>query len=229
MSDKLIDIENRLRRLEEQLHKETDVVVVLDRSGSMSSNRNDHQEGLQSFIAKQKELPKSFLTFVQFDDIAPFELVYDNVNMEQVKNINIEPRGCTPLLDAIGKTVTYIDKHNRNRDVIFLIVTDGMENASKEYNHQNVRDLINAKKEKGWQFVFVGTNFDVITTGSSLGFDAGKNVTFSNTAGSIKAAYDYSGTKFNSYRSMRAQGCTYNDSASNLDFSQEEIEEIKQA
>lgn len=229
MEDKLKELEDRLNKLESANLKETDVVVVLDRSGSMSSNKNDHQEGLQSFIAKQKDLPKSFLTFVQFDDVAPFELVYDNVPMDKVRNISIEPRGTTPLLDAIGNTVAYIDKQNRNRDVIFLIVTDGMENASKEYNHQSVRDLINAKKKNGWQFVFVGTNFDVLTTGSSLGFDRYKNVSFSNTAGSIKAAYDYSGIKFNSYRSVRAAGCTYDAAATNLDFSAEEIEEIKQA
>ena len=227
--DKIRDLEVRLKKLEDAFQKETDVVIIVDRSGSMSSNKSDHEEGLQSFIAKQRELPKSFLTFVQFDDVNPFEVIYDNHPMESVDRVQIEPRGCTPLLDCIGKTISYIDNANRDRDVICLIVTDGMENASKEYNHQTIRNLINKKKEGRWQFVFVGTNFDVLTTGSSLGFDRYKNVSFNNTAGSIKAAYDISGLKFTNYRSARAAGCTVADASYSLDFSEAEIQEIKEA
>jgi len=227
--DKIKELEDRLRRLELASQKETDVVVVVDRSGSMSSNKSDHEEGLQSFIAKQKELPKSFLTLVQFDDINPFELLYNNTAMESVETVQIKPRGGTPLLDAIGKAVTFIQNAGRNRDVIFLIVTDGLENASTEYNHQTIRELINAKKELGWQFLFVGTNFDVLTTGSSLGFDARKNVAYSNTAGSIKAAYNLSGDKFKSFRNIRAAGHTYADATHTLNFTDQEIQEIKEA
>lgn len=223
LNEKIRELEARLA----QSSVETDVVVVVDRSGSMQSNKSDHEGGLRAFVEKQKSLPRSYLTLVQFDGQNPFELLYDGVPMEQVGNISIEPRGMTPLLDAIGRTINHVNKNTR--DKIFLIVSDGQENSSREFSHQTIANLINSKKEAGWQFVFVGTNFDVVTTGTGLGFDLNKNVTYSNTAGSIKTAYDITAKKFAGFRSSRASGQSCSVSADCLNYSEDEVQEIKEA
>lgn len=226
--EKIKEIEAELNKLKAELI-ETEVVVLMDRSGSMQSNKSDHEGGLKAFVEKQRELPgKVYFTLVQFDDQDPFDIMYDGVSLDEVKNIQLNPRGCTPLRDAIGRTIHYISQKPK-RDVIFLIVSDGLENASKEYSQEQIRLNVLDKKEKGWQFLFVGTNFDVITQGINTGFDVGKNVIYSNNTNSINKAYDMAGQKFNSYRSCRAAGQSVTCSSQNLDFSQEELNEIKEA
>jgi hypothetical protein len=108
-------------------------------------------------------------------------------------------------------------------------VSDGQENSSREFSHQTIANLINSKKEAGWQFVFVGTNFDVVTTGTGLGFDLNKNVTYSNNTNSIKTAYDITAKKFAGFRSSRASGQSCSVSADCLNYSDDEIQEIKEA
>lgn len=228
MLDRIEKMERELKDLKASLI-ETDVVVLMDRSGSMQSNKSDHEGGLQAFVEKQKELPGNvYFTLVQFDNQNPFEIMYDGVTLDKVKNIKLDPRGLTPLRDAIGRTISHVNNRPK-RDVIFLIVSDGQENSSKEYSQAQIKEMVISKKEQGWQFLFVGTNFDVITDGLNTGFDLGKNVTYTNNTQSINKAYDMAGTKFNSYRSCRAAGQSVHVSSANLDFSQEELNEIKEA
>lgn len=226
--EKIKELEEEINRLRQNF-VETDIVVLVDRSGSMNSNKSDHEGGLKSFVEKQKELTGNvYFTLVQFDDQQPFEVMYDEVSLNDVSEIKLNPRGLTPLRDAIGRTISHIDNHPK-RDVIFLIVSDGEENASKEYSQEQIRQMVIDKKEMGWQFLFVGTNFDVITAGKNTGFDATKNVYYNNNTRSINKAYEVAGGKLNSYRSSRASGQSVSCSSMNLDFSDEELNEIKEA
>lgn len=226
--EKIKELEEELAKLKSSL-LETDIVVLLDRSGSMQSNKADHEGGLRSFVERQKQLVgQVYFTFIQFDDQNPFEVMYDSVSLDSVKDIKLDPRGLTPLRDAIARTISHINNHPK-RDVIFLIVSDGQENASKEFSQDQIRKMVLDKKEAGWQFLFVGTNFDVITAGINNGFDLGKNVIYTNNAASIDKAYDVTSQKLNMFRSARASGQSVTVSSDCLDFSSEELNEIKEA
>ncbi|MBP9778319.1 MAG: VWA domain-containing protein [Rickettsiaceae bacterium] len=225
--EKIKELEEELAKLKSSL-VETDIIILLDRSGSMQSNKSDHEGGLRSFVERQKQLVgQTYFSFIQFDDQNPFDLVYDKIPLNDVKELKLDPRGLTPLRDAIGRTINYFN--STKRDVIFLIVSDGQENASKEFSQDQIRKMVLDKKEAGWQFLFVGTNFDVITTGINNGFDLGKNVIYTNNAASIDKAYGVTANKLNAFRSARASGQSVTVSSDCLDFSSEELNEIKEA
>jgi uncharacterized protein YegL len=160
----------------------TDITIILDRSGSMMSMRNEAQASLNTFIKEQKEnKEEATFTLVQFDD--KYDIVHDGIDLQKVPKITLEPRGLTALLDAIGKTVNHTKerlelkgKIDQPDKVIIVIITDGMENASKEFrNADDIKKLVIARQDEDkWQFIFLGTSiegFDVHATGLSYGFN----------------------------------------------------------
>lgn len=165
----------------------TDITILLDRSGSMDTVKSDTEAGLNLFVQKQKEIKEgdAHLTFIKFDsDFAgKLELERDYVGtpISRVGKLALQPRNWTPLFDAIGTTVKEtgerlrnIPEQNRPGKVIFVIVTDGLENSSKEYTNKTVRDMIKHQEDNyNWQFVFIGANQDAFATGGSLGVKAG--------------------------------------------------------
>jgi len=187
----------------------THISMVIDRSGSMESIRGDTIEGLNTFLDEQRKTPDNTrITYVQFDD--QYEVVYDNVEVQFIPRITREtfvPRNMTALLDAIGKTINRtasfiaaLPEYERPNKIIFVIVTDGHENASRNFTRDAVHELVTAKQKEDWQFVFLAANQDAIATGSSYGIRGTSNMTY--TAGktgvknvfaaiSLKAA-DYS-------------------------------------
>lgn len=228
LNERINKVQAELDQLKSQV-KETEVVVVLDRSGSMQTNKSDHEGGLKAFVQKQRELPgKVFFTFAQFDDQNPFEVIYDRVPINDVGEVSLNPRGTTPLRDAIGRGINHVANRAMG-DIIFLIVSDGQENSSKEYSQAQIKKMVEDKKEAGWQFVFVGTNFDVITAGTNVGFDPLKNVMYNNNTASIHKAYSYTANKVNDYRELRSAGMSYQASSVSLDFCDSELNEIKEA
>lgn len=222
-----MNLEDRVSRLEKGLGLDntTEIFVVLDRSGSMISNKLDHEDGLQRFVGEQKKEGAVSFTLVQFDDIDPFEVVYDNVPIKEVGAIKLMPRGSTPLYDAIGKTINRADNGSL-ADKIIYIISDGQENASKEFTKSAIRQLIEQKKANGWQFMFLGTNFDVLAEGTSVGLDAGKNVQYTNSTKSIRRMYNTVSSKTGEFKAARASGSSISASSTKLDFSQQEIKEI---
>jgi hypothetical protein len=150
----------------------TEIIVLLDRSGSMFTSKSEHEGGLNGFIQEQQKLDyETYFTLVQFDSVNPFEVVYDRVPIESVGEIRLDPRGGTPLLDAMGRTISHIlsgikDKPNV-KDVVFVCLTDGQENASHEYSHESIKKLI--EDNKSWTFLFLGANIDAFSTARSLG------------------------------------------------------------
>ena len=157
----------------------TEVVFILDRSGSMSGLESDTIGGFNSMLAKQKkEEGDAYITTVLFDD--KIETLHDRIELGKVEPMNDSQyftRGCTALLDAIGKTVKHISdihKYARKEDVpektLFIITTDGLENSSREFNYDKVKKLVSEKQKKnGWEFLFLGANIDAIEVAGKMG------------------------------------------------------------
>lgn len=158
------------------MKKQTELVFVLDRSGSMEGLEKDTIGGFNSTLEKQKkEQGEAFVTTVLFDH--KYELLYQSEDIQDVQPLTEKEyyvRGMTALLDAIGMTISKISERQKSleskRDVLFVIMTDGMENSSKEYNIQQIKQSIEQKRaEKEWQFLFLGANIDAIAEANKFG------------------------------------------------------------
>ncbi len=157
----------------------TAIAVVLDRSGSMGSCRNDTIGGFNTFLEEQQKLPGyATLTLAQFDDV--YEVVYLDRPIKEVPKLTTEtfvPRGSTALCDAIGRTIVTLGAKlaampevDRPGKVVVVIITDGGENASHEYTREKIKALTEHQQAKyEWKFVYLGANQDAISVGSSLG------------------------------------------------------------
>ena len=160
----------------------TELVMILDRSGSMSGLEADTIGGFNGMIKKQKqEEGEAFVSVLLFDDKA--EVLYDRVPIDRVEEMTAKQyyvRGCTALLDAVGGAVRHIGNihkyarvEDRPEKTIFVITTDGMENASREYTYEQVKRMVERQKEQyGWEFLFLGANIDAIETAGRFGISA---------------------------------------------------------
>lgn len=177
----------------------TELVFILDRSGSMSGLESDTIGGFNSLLEKQKkEEGEANITTILFDD--KLETIHDRVNIQNVKALTEKEyyvRGCTAMIDAIGSTIehiTNIHKYIRKEDVpsktMFIITTDGMENASHKYSYEDVKKLIEQKKEVGWEFLFLGANIDAIDTAKKFGIQEDRAVNYHNDAKGIEVNYN---------------------------------------
>ena len=166
----------------------TEIVFILDRSGSMSGLEADTIGGFNSMIEKQKrENGEALISTVLFDNVS--EVIHDRVPVQKVEPMtdkDYSVRGCTALLDAIGGAIHHIGnvhKYARNEDVpehtLFVITTDGMENASRRYDSEKVKKMIERQKEKyGWEFLFLGANIDAVETAGHLGIAPDRAVNY---------------------------------------------------
>ncbi len=157
----------------------TELVMILDRSGSMGGLESDTIGGYNSMLRKQREAEGEVLvSTVLFDDVS--EVLYDRIplqDMPQMTEKEYRVRGCTALLDAVGGAIHHIGnvhKYAREEDrpekTIFVITTDGMENASRRYSYEKVKRMVERQKEKyGWEFLFLGANMDAIETAGRFG------------------------------------------------------------
>ncbi|MGI6607936.1 MAG: vWA domain-containing protein [Erysipelotrichaceae bacterium] len=160
--------------------KLTEIVFVIDRSGSMSGLESDTIGGFNGMLKKQKtEKGEAYVTTVLFDD--RYELLHDHLSIDKVSEMDEKQyytRGSTALLDAVGMTIKKIEnivKHHQDSNVIMIIITDGYENASKEYSSKKVKEMVSDKKENGWEFIFLGANIDAVETADSIGVDRAAN------------------------------------------------------
>ena len=166
----------------------TEIVFILDRSGSMSGLEADTIGGFNSMIEKQKKAEgEALISTVLFDNTS--EVIHDRVSVQNIKPMTDEDytvRGCTALLDAIGGAIHHIGnvhKYARDEDVpehtMFVITTDGQENASHRYTSEQVKKMIERQKEKyGWEFLFIGANIDAVETAARYGISRDRAVNY---------------------------------------------------
>lgn len=172
-----------------------EIIDITDRSGSMSSLRNDVIGGFNTLLADQKLVEgEARLTHVQFDD--QYSLRYAGRDIQDVPMMTTdtyEPRGCTALLDAIGRTLDEQGKRIADEKwadkVIVSIRTDGYENVSKEYSHKRIKEMIEHAEAHGWVFIFSAANQDAFRTGASYGISPVNTSNFAATAQGMAQSY----------------------------------------
>ncbi|MGI0494675.1 vWA domain-containing protein [Alkalinema pantanalense CENA528] len=177
----------------------TDINIVLDRSGSMQSIKADTIGGFNAFLEQQKQVPgEATITLAQFDDV--YEVVYRAIPLHQAPELNdrtFVPRSSTALLDAIGRTINETGSRlaamaevDRPSHVIFVILTDGEENASQQFSALQINQMIRHQSDVyNWEFVFLGANQDAITTASKLGMKADQAITYAASPAGTQAAF----------------------------------------
>ena len=166
----------------------TELVFILDRSGSMAGLESDTIGGFNAMIEKQKKQDgECYVSTVLFDNVS--EVLHDRVKLTDIKPMTDKEytvRGCTALIDALGGAIHHIGnvhKYARNEDVpehtVFVITTDGMENASHKYSSDKVKRMIERQKEQyGWEFLFIGANIDAVETAAQYGIDKDRAVNY---------------------------------------------------
>lgn len=177
----------------------TELVFILDRSGSMCGLEADTVGGFNAMIEKQKKLDgRVYVTTVLFDSTV--EMLHDRADIEKIEPMREEDftvGGCTALVDAIGSTIRHIakvHKYARAEDVpertVFVITTDGMENASRRYTAQEVRRMIEKEERKyGWEFLFLGANIDAVETAGNFGIRRERAVNYRATRKGTEKMY----------------------------------------
>ena len=177
----------------------TEMVFVLDRSGSMSGLADDTIGGFNELIEKQKKIEgRAYVTTVLFDH--EYEVLHDHVALEEVAPLTDKEyfaRGSTALLDAVGRTIDSVGarlaataEDERPEHVVFVITTDGMENSSREYTAKRVRGMIEHQQQKYfWQFVFLGANMDAVSEARKLGISAKYAADFTPSHSGVRKMY----------------------------------------
>ncbi len=177
-----------------------ELVFILDRSGSMGGLEKDTIGGFNSLIEKQKmQEGKCYVTTVLFDH--EYEMLHDRVELDNIKPMTEDDyyvRGCTALIDAIGTSISHIasiHKYARQCDVpehtMFVIMTDGYENASHKYSSDRVKKMIEKEKKKyGWEFLFIGANIDAVETAGQFGIESDRAVNYNADSEGTSVVYD---------------------------------------
>ncbi len=178
----------------------TELVFILDRSGSMAGLEADTIGGFNAMIEKQKKVDgKCYVSTVLFDDES--KVLHDRVELSKIRKMTDDDYyvgGCTALLDAIGGAIHHIGnvhKYARPEDVpahtMFVITTDGMENASHRYDSDRVKHMINRQKEKfGWEFLFIGANIDAVETAGRFGIEKDRAVNYNADKEGTRVLYE---------------------------------------
>lgn len=185
-----------MRRRKGRLH----VSIILDRTGSMETIRDDTIGGFNTFLKDQKAIPgEATITLVQFDSQDPYEVVYDFVPIAEAKALTRDtyvPRAMTPLLDAMGRGINDLEKKigdlpkgKRPEKIVLTVITDGQENASREFRKDQIEKMVKEKQDAGWQIVFLGADLGAINDAATVGISAPSTLGFDPTKAGVHAAY----------------------------------------
>lgn len=188
----------------------TEIIFILDRSGSMEGLEADTIGGFNSMMRKQASEPgDALVSTLLFDN--DVEVIHDRLNIKDVPEITSKEyyvRGCTALLDAVGgaiKHISMIHKYARKEDIpektLFIITTDGMENASRLYSYDDVRSMVEHQKSKhGWEFIFLGANIDAAAEASRYGIDSSMAVNYNCDSEGVGISFKVMEDVVRSYR-----------------------------
>lgn len=188
----------------------TELVFIIDKSGSMSGLESDTIGGFNSMLKKQRgEAGKALLSTVLFDTTE--QVLYDRIPIEKVPEMTAKdyvPGGCTALLDAVGGAVRHIrtiHKYARSEDIptrtMFIIITDGYENSSRRYRLDEVRKMIDERKKKdNWEFLFLGANIDAVKEAAQFGIDSSRAVEYCSDSAGTSLNYDVLSEAVGRYR-----------------------------
>jgi Mg-chelatase subunit ChlD len=170
------------------------ISVILDRSGSMENIREDTIGGFNSFLRAQQAIPgETTLTLVQFDSQDPYEIVFHALRIEEIPPLTRDtfvPRGGTPLLDALGRGINDTAGIIAGRArILFVVVTDGQENASCEFRKSVIARMIQEKQDEGWQFAFLSADLEAIQDARAYGVHADATLHFQKDGGT-KVAWE---------------------------------------
>ena len=202
----------------------TELVFILDRSGSMSGLERDTIGGFNAMIEKQKKQDgECIVSTVLFDDES--RVIHDRVSLDEIKLMtedDYQVQGCTALIDAIGGAIHHIGnvhKYARTEDVpentIFIITTDGQENASHRYSSDKVKQMIERQKDKyGWEFLFIGANIDAVETAKRYGIDRNRAVNYNADAQGTSVLYE---TVSKAVCNVRASKCMAENWSEDID------------
>ena len=172
--------------MKKKIENEMDIVFLLDRSGSMGGMESDTIGGYNSYLNQQKD-KNALVTTVLFND--QYELLTNRAKIQDVSDLTSSEyyvRGCTALLDAIGKTIKLMDKA-KSKKCIFVITTDGYENASKEYNKAQIKEIIVGHKD--CEFMYIGANIDSYSEASALGIKASNTANYKKTKDGTRSLF----------------------------------------
>ena len=199
----------------------TEIVFILDRSGSMSGLERDTIGGFNSMIEQQKKAEgEALISTVLFDNVS--EVLHDRVNVRNIRPMNDRDytvRGCTALLDAIGGAIHHIGnihKYARKEDVpehtLFVIMTDGMENASRIYSSNKVKKMIERQKNRyGWEFLFIGANIDSVETAKHFGINSDRSVNYHADGQGTAVVFDAVSKTVCNFRQSRPLSSSWSD------------------
>jgi len=203
------------------------IYFLLDRSGSMTSIRTETIAGFDAFIAEQRKVPGTCqVTLAQFDD--QYDVVYVDRDVHAVPTLDLTPRGSTALLDALGRLIVTagerleaLPEDKRPGSVVVGVMTDGYENASRDWTHERIKALIEQQtRDYHWEFLYLGADQDAIEEGSKMGFAAQKSMTYSR--GKADKVMADMGANVGAYRAARVAGMAPAAAAQMTEFTKEQ-------
>lgn len=205
----------------------TDITFLLDRSGSMANVYHDVLGGYATFVKKQQEAgDNAAMTLIEFDHL--YTPIYTAIPIKDISpNLAFAPDGMTALLDAIGRSIVDTGKRlasmapeNRPDKVIFIVMTDGEDNSSREYTIEKVREMVDHQKSVyNWTFVFMGANMDAFLTGGNMAFAAASTATYATNNGGTGRAFAAAATYTTNLRASINNNDTLDDILKNMDAS----------
>ncbi|HMS40709.1 MAG TPA: vWA domain-containing protein [Pyrinomonadaceae bacterium] len=192
------------------MKNKTDITIILDRSGSMASVKDDTIGGFNNFLSEQQKIEgEAVLSLVQFDD--QYETVYldkDIRSADKLTDATFQPRGMTALFDAVGRTIISVGQRfaalseaERPDKILLVIMTDGFENSSREFNAAKVGEMIKHQRDVyNWQFMFIGANQDAVLSAEAINIPAAAALTYAANVEGTRAAYNMMAKKVGNYR-----------------------------
>ena len=192
------------------MKNKTDITIILDRSGSMESVKHDTIGGFNNFLSEQQRVEgEASLSLVQFDD--QYEVVYEDRDLHAAAPLTertFQPRGSTALLDAVGRTINSVGARlaalpeaERPDKVLMVVMTDGFENASREFTAARLSEMINHQRNVySWEFMFIGANQDAVLSARELGIPAAAALTYAANSEGTEIAFSLAASKIANYR-----------------------------